>query len=72
MTYPKILDQIDTPNGKGIVVEIHVPFNGLYYEPERMSILVWFGTDAWVGCVSERFTLKELSIGEDNNLYCGA
>lgn len=37
--------EIDTPEGKGIIVCLSMPTNGLYISPERSSIIVWYGVD---------------------------
>ncbi|MCK9446963.1 hypothetical protein M0Q50_08955 [bacterium] len=47
MNIPKyyIGQEINTIYGKGIIVKLDMPFNGLYIEPERTTVTVWFGTE---------------------------
>ena len=37
--------EIDTIFGKGIIVSIDMPFNGLYIEPSNTKIVVWFSCE---------------------------
>ncbi len=53
--------EVITPLGLGIIVELRMPFNGLYIEPERSEVTVWFSTaDAKGGWVSKGFSLNEI------------
>lgn len=35
--------QVTTKEGRGIIVKLEMPTNGLYIEPERTQITVWYG-----------------------------
>jgi hypothetical protein len=43
---PKITlgQEINTPLGKGIVISLSMPSNGLYLSPEKAEVTVWFST----------------------------
>ena len=43
---PKVYlgQEINTPLGKGIVINISMPSNGLYLSPEKAELTVWFST----------------------------
>jgi hypothetical protein len=63
---PKIYlgQEVNTPVGRGIVVSIHMEYNGLYLSPEK-SIIVWFSTsEAKGGFVNKQFELSELKISQ--------
>jgi hypothetical protein len=36
--------EIDTPIGKGIVIRLAMPSNGLYLSPEQAEVVVWYST----------------------------
>lgn len=57
--------EVETPLGKGIIVNIHASHNGLYISWESASANVWFSTlEAKGGFVNSTFKLSELkSIG---------
>jgi len=60
---PKIYlgQEISTPLGLGLVINIKMPSNGLYLSPEKAECLVWFGTDnSKSGWVQYSYSLKEL------------
>mgnify|MGYP001565052076 CR=1 FL=1 len=60
--------EVSTPLGLGIIVELRMPFNGLYLEPERSEVTVWFSTaDAKGGWVSRGFGLKEIAESYNNS-----
>jgi hypothetical protein len=52
--------QITTKEGRGIIVKLEMPTNGLYIEPERTQITVWYGC----GNDSERWVQLTYSITE--------
>jgi hypothetical protein len=35
--------KVQTPAGEGTLIQVTTPHNGLYYEPERAELLVWYG-----------------------------
>lgn len=35
--------QVSTTDGVGTAISVFTPFNGLYFEPEKSEITVWFG-----------------------------
>ena len=60
---PKISlgQEINTPLGKGIVVNSSMPSNGLYLSPERAEITVWYSTEqAKNGWVKQVYSIEEL------------
>lgn len=64
---PKIyLGQVvKTPLGKGIAVRLEMEYNGLYINPERSYVEVWFSTvGAKCGWVSHTYKLSELKIND--------
>jgi hypothetical protein len=60
--------EVLTPIGKGLLVSLSMPTNGLYVSPERADCLVWFSTqDSKEGWVSQTYTLKEINpVVKDN------
>jgi hypothetical protein len=36
--------EVETKDGKGIIVKLEMDFNGLYISPERSRAIVWFST----------------------------
>ena len=51
---------VTTKQGRGIIVKLEMPTNGLYISPERTTITVWFGC----GNDSERWVQLLYSIAE--------
>lgn len=61
---PKVYlgQEIDTPLGKGIVISMSMPSNGLYLSPERAELTVWFSTQqAKDGWTQHTYTFTELA-----------
>jgi len=53
--------EIDTPLGKGIVIFLSMPSNGLYISPERAELTVWFSTQqSKEGWVQHTYNFTEL------------
>lgn len=52
--YPKYYlgQEVNTPEGKGIIISLCMPSNGLYLSPERSTAVIWYGTNmdktSWV------------------------
>jgi len=70
-TIPKyhIGQEINTIFGKGIIVEICMPFNGLYIEPNKSTVVVWFSAQdsrsigTFTGSYSSRiFDINEVDV----------
>ena len=44
--------EVQTPIGKGILIELHMKANGLYLHPPSSTCIVWFSTqsskEGWV------------------------
>ncbi len=63
-SFLKIFQEVNTEDGRGILVNIETPFNGLYIEFDRSKAIVWYGTDNAVynGCkwISREYSLKDL------------
>lgn len=63
--YPKFYlgQEVDTPNGKGIIINLSTPSNGLYISPERSTAIVWYGVrvDPFKSpMVQEEYSLQDL------------
>lgn len=43
LSWLRIGTQVVTPHGVGILLNVEVPANGLYYELNRARFLVWYG-----------------------------
>ena len=62
---PKVYlgQEVQTPFGKGIIVEMEMDFNGLYIRPEVASVIVWFSTrNSKNGWVTHSFRLNEITV----------
>jgi len=62
---PKIYlgQEVKTPIGKGIVVNIYMSHNGLYLSPDRSKVVVWFSTSCSKGgFVNREFNISELKL----------
>jgi hypothetical protein len=44
-SFLRIFQEVNTQDGRGILVNIETPFNGLYVEYDRAKAIVWYGTD---------------------------
>jgi hypothetical protein len=61
--YPKFYlgQEVKTPNGLGIIINLSMPSNGLYICPERSTAVVWYGVDPFkTPMVQEEYSLKDL------------
>jgi len=54
--------EVLTECGVGLIVEISMPFNGLYLSPDLTIITVWYGTGSESGYVSKKFNINDLNI----------
>lgn len=55
--------EVVTPIGKGIIIRMEMPSNGLYLSPEKSTATVWFSTEAaQQGWVQKEFALDELKV----------
>lgn len=53
--------EVETPIGKGIIVKLVMPFNGLYISSNISFAVVWFSTsDSKDGWVNREFSLSEI------------
>jgi len=63
-SFLRIFQEVNTEDGRGIIVSISTPHNGLYVDFERSRATVWYGMDKSVynGCrwVSKEYSLKDL------------
>ena len=58
---PHILSEIETPHGRGTLLGVNIPFNGLYFEPHKAEWQVWYSTEnAQSGFVSFTYTTEQL------------
>ena len=57
--------EVETKDGKGIIVKLEMEFNGLYISPERSRAIVWFSTEKAVldgtKWVNASYSLSELN-----------
>ncbi|MDD5651632.1 MAG: hypothetical protein PHF86_14655 [Candidatus Nanoarchaeia archaeon] len=55
--------QVTTKEGRGIIVELNMPTNGLYISPEQAQVTVWYGCDndsrRWVQLIYSIFELEK-------------
>ena len=67
-SFLRIFQEVNTSHGRGIIININTPSNGLYVEFDRAKATVWFGSEnagrhhtgygpLWV---SFEYSLKEL------------
>jgi len=53
--------EINTPIGKGIVIKLSMPSNGLYLSPEQAEVVVWYSTmGSKSGWVQSSYNYPEL------------
>jgi len=56
-----MFEKVRTEDGEGTIVGFFTPFNGIYYEPEKAMVLVWYGTDnAQNGWVSRGYPIEKI------------
>ena len=44
-SFLRIFQEVNTEDGRGIIVCINTPYNGLYADFDRAMATVWYGTD---------------------------
>jgi len=55
--------EVQTKDGKGIIVKIEMEWNGLYISPERSRAVVWYSTsDEQNRWVNASYGLSELNV----------
>ena len=63
-SFLRIFQEVNTEDGRGILVSIETPHNGLYVEFSRAQATVWYGTDKSVyngaRWISKQYSLKDL------------
>lgn len=63
-SFLKIFQEVNTEDGKGILVSLNTPFNGLYVEFDKAKSTVWYETDKAVyngaKWISKEYYLKDL------------
>ena len=63
-SFLRIFQEVNTEDGRGIIVNLNTPFNGLYVEFDRAMATVWYGTDKSVyngaRWISKEYSLKDL------------
>jgi hypothetical protein len=65
-SFLRIFQEVNTKDGRGILVNIETPFNGLYVDFYRAKCVVWFGMENAVCSgyggkwVSREYPLSEL------------
>ena len=56
--------EVNTPNGKGIIVELNMDHNGLYLVPHRSGVKVWYSNQRAVesdGWITNSYVLTQIS-----------
>lgn len=60
----RIFQEVNTEDGRGILVSVNTPFDGIYVDFDRARATVWYGTDKSVynGCrwISREYSLSDL------------
>ena len=63
-SFLRIFQEVNTEDGRGLLVSIDTPHNGLYVEFDRAKATVWYGTDKSVyngaRWISKQYSLKDL------------
>lgn len=63
-SFLRIFQEVNTEDGKGILVSISTPHNGLYVEYDRAMATVWYGSHKTIydgcKCISKEYSLKFL------------
>jgi hypothetical protein len=68
-SFLRIFQEVNTEDGRGILVSITTPHNGLYVEFDRSRATVWYGMDKFLSpigdkghtrWISREYSLKEL------------
>lgn len=63
-SFLRIFEEVNTEDGRGILVSINTPFNGLYVEFDKAQGVVWYGTDKSIyngdRWISKEYSLKDL------------
>jgi hypothetical protein len=63
-SFLKIFQEVNTEDGRGLIVSVNTPFNGLYVEFDKAKATVWYGTDKAVyngaKWISKEYYLKDL------------
>lgn len=53
--------EVETPYGIGVIVDMKMDYNGLYISPENASVVVWYSCDSRNGKISWQYKLSEIS-----------
>jgi hypothetical protein len=59
-SFLKIFQEVNTEDGRGILVSIETPHNGLYVEFDRSRATVWYGIYNGARWISREYSLKDL------------
>jgi len=63
-SFLRIFQEVNTEDGRGIIVCVNTPYNSLYADFDRAKAVVWYGTDkyAYNGArwISKEYSLKDL------------
>lgn len=63
-SFLKIFGEVNTEHGRGILVSIETPHNGLYVEFDRSKATVWYGMNKAIfdggKWISRQYSLKDL------------
>ena len=60
--------EVQTKDGKGIIVKLHMKWNGLYIQPKSSEAVVWYScstksvNNKWISFTYNLLELKEISI----------
>ena len=64
-SFLKIFQEVNTKDGRGLLISVETPFNGSHVEFDRAKAVVWYSTEKAVydyGCkwISREYSLKDL------------
>ena len=63
-SFLRIFQEVNTEDGRGLLVKIDTPFNGLYVELDKTQCVVWYGTEKSVyngaRWISREYSIKDL------------
>ena len=44
-SFLKLYQEVNTKDGRGLLISVETPFNGLYVEYDRAKAVVWYSTE---------------------------
>ena len=61
-SFLKLYQEVNTKDGRGLLISVETPFNGLYVEFDRAKAVVWYRNSVYDGgkWISREYSLKDL------------